>query len=101
MKIPCRLLAAALVSLCLVAPARAHITPPVVQDFTWWFDSRMRNKGYWRALADDLAAYLKTRHRIEKIGFIVFGRGHRTASEKIAKRLRDHFEKKPRSRPRP
>ncbi|PYN10243.1 MAG: hypothetical protein DME02_00315 [Candidatus Rokuibacteriota bacterium] len=30
MKIPCRLLAAALVSLCLVAPARAHITPPVV-----------------------------------------------------------------------
>ena len=29
MKIPCRLLAAALVSLCLVAPARAHITPPV------------------------------------------------------------------------
>ena len=30
MKIPCRLVAATLIWLCLVAPARAHITPPVV-----------------------------------------------------------------------
>ena len=67
------------------------IMPPVAQDFTWWFDSRIRNKGYWRALADDLAAYLKKRHRIEKVGFIVFGSHHRPASQKIARRLREHF----------
>jgi hypothetical protein len=78
-----------------VGTVSCHITPPVVQDFTWWLDSRMRKKGYWRPLADDLAAYLRTRHQIERIGFIVFGRGHRAASEKIAKRLREHFEKKP------
>jgi hypothetical protein len=30
MNVPCRLLAAALVWLCVVAPAAAHITPPVV-----------------------------------------------------------------------
>lgn len=72
------------------------ITPPVAQDFTWWLDSRMRKKGYWRALADDLAAYLKKRRGIEKVGFIVFGSHHRTASQKIAQRLRDHFEKKAR-----
>lgn len=70
------------------------ITPPVAQDFTWWLDSRMRKKGYWRALADDLAAYLKKRHKIEKVGFIVFGSHHRAASQKIAQRLRDHFDKK-------
>ena len=71
------------------------ITPPVVQDFTWWLDSRMRKKGYWRALADDLAAYLKKTHRIEKVGFIVFGKRHRAASQKIARRLKDHFEPAP------
>lgn len=76
-----------------VGTVHCVITPPVVQDFTWWLDSRMRKKGYWRALADDLAAYLKKWHGIEKIGFIVFGSHHRMASQKIAKRLRDHFEK--------
>lgn len=71
------------------------ITPPLVQDFTWWLDSRMRKKGYWRPLADDLAAYLKKMHRIEKVGFIVFGSGqHRAASQKIAQRLRDHFDQR-------
>lgn len=77
-----------------VGTVHCAITPPVVQDFTWWIDSRMRGKGYWRALADDLAAYLKRRHGIEKVGFIVFGSHHRVASQKIAQRLRDHFEKR-------
>ena len=77
-----------------VGTVHCVITPPVVQDFTWWLDSRMRKKGYWRVLADDLAAYLKKRHGIEKVGFIVFGHGHREASKKIAQRLRDHFDKK-------
>src|SRR5262245_9362970 len=69
------------------------ITPPVAQDFTWWLDSRMRKKGYWRALADDLAAYLK-RRGVERIGFILFGGLHLPASKKIAERLRLHFDKK-------
>ncbi len=69
------------------------ILPPVVQDFTWWLDSRMRKKGYWRALADDMAAHLKRRHAITTVGFIVFGTHHRVASEKIAGRLRDNFVK--------
>jgi RimJ/RimL family protein N-acetyltransferase len=68
------------------------ITPPVVQDFTWWLDSRVRKKGYWRVLADDLAAYLKKRHGIQKVGLIVFGGSHLDASRKIAQRLRDHFD---------
>jgi hypothetical protein len=76
-----------------VGTVHCVIRPPVVQDFTWWLDSRMRKKGYWRALADDLAAYLKKRHRIETVGFIVFGSHHRAASQKIAQRLRDHFAK--------
>jgi hypothetical protein len=71
------------------------ITPPVAQDFTWWLDSQMRKKGYWRRLADDLAAYLKKRHGIKKVGFIIFGSGHRAASQKIAQRLRHHFDQKP------
>ena len=77
------------------------LLPPVVQDFTWWLDSRMRRKGYWRALADDLAAYLKERHRIERIGFIVFGRAHQAASHRIAQRLREHFERTVRGAPKP
>jgi RimJ/RimL family protein N-acetyltransferase len=78
-----------------VGTVHCVITPPVVQDFTWWIDSRMRKKGYWRVLADDLAAYLKRRHGIEKVGFIIFARGHVGASRKIAERLRSHFDKKP------
>lgn len=69
------------------------IIPPVVQDFTWWLDSRMRKKGNWRPLADDLAAYLKRRHGITTVGFIVFGSQHRVASQKIAQRIRGHFDK--------
>lgn len=69
------------------------IIPPVVQDLTWWLDSRMRKKGYWRALADDLAAYLKRRHGITTVGFIIFGKQHRVASQKIAQRIRGHFDK--------
>jgi len=70
------------------------LIPPVAQDFTWWLDAPMRKKGYWRALADDLARFLRKRHRIEKIGLIVFGKQHRPASLKIAERLRENFEKK-------
>ena len=69
------------------------VTPPVAQDFTWWLDSRMRKKGYWRALADDLAAYLRKRRGVEKVGFIVFGKHNPEASQKIAQRLRSHFDK--------
>ena len=69
------------------------VLPPVAQDFTWWLDSRMRKKGYWRALADDLAAYLKRKHGITAVGFIVFGNQHRVASQKIAQRIRDNFDK--------
>jgi RimJ/RimL family protein N-acetyltransferase len=68
------------------------ITPPVAQDFTWWLDSKVRKKGYWQRLADDLAAYLKKRHGVQKVGFIVFGNSHRAASQKIAQRLRGYFE---------
>ena len=68
------------------------LMPPVAQDFTWWLDSRMRKKGYWRALADDFAAYLKKRHGIQKVGFIVIGRSYPAASHKIAERLRSHFD---------
>ena len=75
-----------------VGTVHCVILPPVVQDFTWWLDSRKRKKGYWRPLADDLAAYLK-RHGITTVGFIVFGRLHVAASEKIAQRLRGHFDK--------
>lgn len=76
-----------------VGTVHCTIIPPVVQDFTWWFDSRMRKKGYWRVLADDLAAYLKRRHGITTVGLIVFGSQHREASHKIAQRIRDHFDK--------
>jgi hypothetical protein len=76
-----------------VGTVHCVITPPVAQDFTWWMDSRMRKKGYWRPLADALAAYLKKAHAIEKIGFIVFGRQHLAASHKIAQRLREHFDR--------
>lgn len=69
------------------------IIPPLAQDFTWWLDSRMRRKGYWRPLADDLAAYLKTQRGITALGFILFGGTHLAASQKIAKRLRDHFQR--------
>ena len=69
------------------------LQPPVAQDFTWWLDSRMRKKGYWRALADDLAAYLKKRHGIEKVGVIIFGQAHLAASRKIAQRLTENIEK--------
>jgi RimJ/RimL family protein N-acetyltransferase len=72
------------------------ITPSVVKDLAWWLDSRVRKKGYWRAVADDLAAYLK-RHGVEKVGFILFGGSHLAASRKIAQRLRDHFDKTGRS----
>jgi RimJ/RimL family protein N-acetyltransferase len=75
-----------------VGTVHCIITPPVVQDFTWWLDSRIRGKGYWRALADDLAAYLKKRHGIQKVGLIVFGPNHRAASQKIAQRLISHFD---------
>ncbi|HKO48495.1 MAG TPA: GNAT family N-acetyltransferase [Polyangiaceae bacterium] len=68
------------------------ITPPVAQDFTWWLDARVRKQGYWHALADDLAAYLKKRHGIQKVGLIVFGGSHLDASRKIAQRLRSHFD---------
>jgi len=51
----------------------------------------MRKKGYWRALAEDLAAYLKKKRGVEKVGFIVFGSHHRAASQKIAQRLRENF----------
>ena len=77
-----------------VGTVHCVIIPPTAQDFTWWLDSQMRNKGYWRAIADDLAAYLKQAHGVEKVGFIVFGRGHFAASRKIAQRLRDHFDRK-------
>ena len=70
----------------------------VAQDFTWWFDSRMRKKGYWRAFADDLAAYLNTKHGIEKIGVIVFGKLHLEASRAIAQRLTERIEKTPLNR---
>ncbi len=76
-----------------VGTVHCIIMPPVVQDFTWWLDSRMRKKGYWSVLADDLAAYLKKRHAITTVGFIVFGNHHRAASQKIAQRLRDNFAK--------
>jgi hypothetical protein len=76
-----------------VGTVHCLITPPVVQDFTWWLDSRVRKKGYWRALADDLAAYLKRTHGITAVGFIVLGSQHRAASLKIAQRLRSHFDK--------
>ena len=76
-----------------VGTAYCVIMPPVVQDLTWWFDSRMRKKGYWRALADDLASYLKRKHAITTLGYIVFGNQHRVASQKIAQRMRGHFEK--------
>lgn len=66
--------------------------PPVAQDFSWWLDSRMRKKGYGRALANDLAAYLKKRYRIEKMGFIIFGKEHLDASRKIAQRLAQNIE---------
>ena len=79
-----------------VATAHCVIRGQVAQDFTWWIDSRMRRQAYWRSLADDLAAYLKKWHRIEKVGYIVFGRVHLAASEKIAQRLRSHFEAPPR-----
>ena len=75
-----------------VGTVRCVITTPIAQDFTWWFDSRVRGKGYWRALADDLAGFLKRRHKIEKIGFISFGGNHPEASQKIAQRLREHFD---------
>jgi len=81
-----------------VGTVHCVITPPVVQDFTWWIDSRMRKKGYWRALADALAAYLKRRHEITSVGFIIFGNQHHHASQKIAQRLRENFEKKDRPR---
>jgi len=81
-----------------VGTVHCVITPPVAQDFTWWIDSRMRKKGYWRALADGLAAYLKRRHEITSVGFIIFGNQHHHASQKIAQRLREHFEKKDRPR---
>ena len=77
-----------------VGTVHCVITPPVVQDFTWWIDSRMRKKGYWRALADSLAVYLKRMHQITAVGFIIFGNQHHHASQKIAQRLREHFEKK-------
>jgi len=69
------------------------ILPPVVQDFTWWIDTRKRKQGYWRALADDFAAYLKRRHGVTTVGFITFGGQNAAASHKIAQRLRDHFTK--------
>jgi hypothetical protein len=75
-----------------VGTVYCYIMPPVAQDFTWWLDSRMRKKGYWRALADDLASYLEKTHRIEKVGFIIFGGSHRDASHKIAERLKGHFD---------
>lgn len=71
------------------------IVPPVAQDFTWWLDSRMRNKGHGRALADAIAAYLKKKHGVTAVGFIVFGSRHRAASQKIAQRIRKHFESAP------
>jgi hypothetical protein len=64
---------------------------PVAQDFTWWLDSRLRKKGYWMAIADEVATYLKRRCGIARIGFIMFGGGHVPASRKIAERLRSHF----------
>lgn len=70
------------------------IISPVAQDFTWWFDSRMRKKGYWKALADDLAAYLRRRHAVSTIGLVIFGGSHLAASRKIAQRLREHFSGK-------
>ena len=76
-----------------VGTVHCAIFPPVVQDFTWWIDSRMRKKGYWSVLADDLAAYLKRRHGITTVGLIIFGGQHREASHKIAERLRAHFDK--------
>ena len=76
-----------------VGTVHCVLRPPVAQDLTWWLDSRMRKKGYWRAVADDLAAYLKKRQRIEKVGFILFGGTNITASRKIAQRLRAHFDK--------
>jgi Acetyltransferase (GNAT) family len=76
-----------------VGTVHCVIHPPIAQDFTWWLDSRMRKKGYWRPLADDLAAYLKKKHRIEKVGFIIFGQAHLAASRKIALRLMEHFDK--------
>jgi hypothetical protein len=76
-----------------VGTVHCVIRGPVAQDFTWWIDSRMRGRGYWRALADDVAAYLRKRHRVETVGYIVFGRTHLAASEKIAQRLRSHYEK--------
>ena len=77
-----------------VGTVHCVLFPPVAQDFTWWVDSPMRKKGYGRALADDLARFLKKRYRIQKIGLIVFGAQHRSASLKIAERLRQHFQKK-------
>ncbi len=76
-----------------VGTVHCVINPPVVQDFTWWIDSRMRKKGYWRVLADDLAAYLRRRHGITTVGFIIFGNQNRAASQKIAQRIRDLFDK--------
>jgi hypothetical protein len=68
------------------------VISPVVQDFTWWLDSRKRRKGYWRALADDFAGYLKRSRGITTVGFILFGGSHLGASRKIAQRLRSHFD---------
>lgn len=76
-----------------VGTVHCVIRGAVVQDLTWWLDSRMRKKGYWRAVADDLAAYLRKRQGIEKVGFILFGGTNIPASRKIAERLRAHFDK--------
>jgi hypothetical protein len=76
-----------------VGTVHCVILPPVAQDFTWWLDSRMRKKGYWQALADDLAGYLKRRRGITKVGLIIFGGSHLAASKKIAQRLVAHFDK--------
>jgi len=76
-----------------VGTVHCAIIPPVVQDFTWWIDSRMRRKGYWRVLADDLASDLKRKHGITTVGLIIFGHQHNVASHKIAERIRSHFDK--------
>ena len=76
-----------------VGTVHCVIFPPLAQDFTWWIDSRMRKKGYWSVLADDLAAYLKRKHGITAVGLIIFGGQHPEASRKIAQRLRGHFDK--------
>jgi len=82
-----------------VGTVHCILMPPVAQDFTWWLDSRLRKKGYWTAIADDVAAYLKRRRGVASIGFILFGGGHVPASRKIAERLRSHFKEGDRRRP--